>query len=223
MPLLDHFHPPLDGEAPWETVRERWLHTIIEGLSRVLPVGDFRAYYACNNDEFDPDAAKPVIVGSTTDMIPPVGTIEWHRPDATAVHVLDTRPFGRLAGVVEVVTEEVKRSERERRIFAAKCMIHMREGANVVIVDAITNQPFNLHNELMDYCGVRSPKGLLPEHKCYVAAYRYHTDVHRMDSWHRSVAVGEPIPSMPLCIATDLFVPIDLEATYTAALADHNL
>lgn len=223
MPLLDHFRRPFNSRAQWETVRERWLHKIVSGLTRILPVEDFRAFIARNGDEFDPDHISPVVIEPALDVPPPVARIEWPWVDEFNVHVLDTRHFGRLSGVVEIVSEDIKRSERERCTFAAKCMLHLRQGASIVIVDAITNLPFNLHNEIMQYCGVRSPRAMLPEEGCYVAAYRYHTDVHRMESWHYSVAIGQSVPTMPLCIDKNIFVPIDLEATYTQALADHNL
>ena len=80
------------------------------------------------------------------DAIPPLATIECQRVDEFNVHLVNMEPFGRLCGVVEVVSEEIKRSDRERRTFAAKCMIHLRAGANVVLLDAITNPVLSTTN-----------------------------------------------------------------------------
>jgi hypothetical protein len=223
MPLLDHFHPPLSTAQPWKSVRRRWLQKIVAGLTRMLPQSDFRGYCARNGDEFDPDQPSPVVIEPAVNVPPPLARIELPWSERWDVRLVDTRHSGRVAGVVEIVPDAVKQSERERMAFAASCMIHLRQGASVVIIDGVTSHAGNLHNEIMRYCGVRSPKALLAEDGCYVAAYRYHTDVHRMDSWHFSVAVGQPIPTLPLCIDEELFVPVELEATYTQALADHNL
>ena len=44
MPLFDHFHPPMDDEAPWEAVGTVWITNVVESLNAQLPKGDFRAY-----------------------------------------------------------------------------------------------------------------------------------------------------------------------------------
>lgn len=44
MPLLDHFHPPLDDEAPWEAVGTLWIANVVKLLNRTLPKDEFRAF-----------------------------------------------------------------------------------------------------------------------------------------------------------------------------------
>lgn len=223
MPLLDHFHPPLDDEAPWESVRRRWLNKIVVGLTRVLPQSDFRAYFARDGSEFDPDQTSPVVIEPAGLFPPPLARIERPWNERWNVHVVDTRHHGRMAGVIEIVPERYKQSERERLTFAATCVTHLRQGVSVVVVDGVTNQVGNLHNEIVRYCGVRSPKAMLADGCCYVAAYRYHADVNRMETWHYPVELGQPIPTLPLCIDKRVFVHVELETTYTEALADLNL
>jgi hypothetical protein len=53
----------------------------------------------------------------------------------------------------------------------------------------------------------------------YAVAYRpvQRSDRAEIDFWHASCSVGTPLPTMPLRLVGDLFVPVDLEATYQEA------
>jgi hypothetical protein len=55
----------------------------------------------------------------------------------------------------------------------------------------------------------------------HVAAYRVvktkPDECARLDVWPHSVAVGQPLPTVPLWLAADLAVPLELELTYENA------
>ena len=53
----------------------------------------------------------------------------------------------------------------------------------------------------------------------YTVAYRplrYATE-ERIETWPLSLALGQPLPTVPLSLAAELCVPVDLEAAYGAA------
>jgi len=36
----------------------------------------------------------------------------------------------------------------------------------------------------------------------------------RLETWNHALAVGQPLPTLPLWLATDLAVPLDLDSSY---------
>ncbi|MBY0458441.1 MAG: hypothetical protein K2V38_13965, partial [Gemmataceae bacterium] len=86
-------------------------------------------------------------------------------------------------------------------------------------VDVITNRQANLHNDLVERLG--GPDSLLlPEGgPLYAATYRpiVRKNKYDVDVWVNPLKVGENLPTMPLRIASGLFVPVELEAAYAAA------
>jgi hypothetical protein len=50
----------------------------------------------------------------------------------------------------------------------------------------------------------------------YAAACRWKRqgDALQFEAWSHALALGQPLPTLPLWLAVDLAVPLDLEATY---------
>jgi len=83
----------------------------------------------------------------------------------------------------------------------------------------VTDRTANLHAELVER--LRLPDGFdwQPAGDLYAVAYRV---VHRgepvyLEVWPFPLAVGAELPTVPLWLASDLAVPLDLELTYAAA------
>jgi hypothetical protein len=53
----------------------------------------------------------------------------------------------------------------------------------------------------------------------YAVAYRpiLRHEQAEIELWPTSFAVGDPLPTLPLRLTGDLFVPVDLEASYQEA------
>jgi hypothetical protein len=71
-----------------------------------------------------------------------------------------------------------------------------------------------LHNELLAHLG--APEASYLDSELYAAAYRL---VDRegqpgLDIWCQSLAVGQPLPTMPLWGHGHISLPVDLDATY---------
>ena len=57
----------------------------------------------------------------------------------------------------------------------------------------------------------------------YAVAYRpvVRLEQAEIDIWPATLAVGDPLPELPLRLTGDLFVPVDFEATYQEACRRH--
>jgi hypothetical protein len=58
--------------------------------------------------------------------------------------------------------------------------------------------------------------------RLYAVAYRA-ADVderRQLQAWAEPLALGEPLPRLPLWLGTDICVPLDFEATYQATCTD---
>lgn len=95
----------------------------------------------------------------------------------------------------------------------------MRGLSPVVVV--VTTRRADLHAELLATLGVEvlapSP-GAGPSVVAYRAVGR--DDRTRLLAWPTPIGLGQPLPTPPLWLASDLAVPLDLEASYRAACAD---
>jgi hypothetical protein len=237
MPLLDHFHPPLDDELPWASVGTLWVAKLVGWLNRTLPADEYRAMASVHLGrqaeadvaEFEtrPDelaGGRNGAVATLPQAPPAVATIPAIFPDEFEVRIKDRRGGFRLAGAIELVSPANKKESDERRAFLAKCVSYLRQGVGLVVVDVVTERSADFHNELMDLIGGPTPPRLPDPTPTYVAGYR---PVHRrktkrneIEIWPYAAPVGSPIPSAPLGLRNGPVVPLDLDGTYREALTD---
>jgi hypothetical protein len=198
MPLRDHFRPPLDDLRHWEGFHATWPVMIVALLRHSLP----RRYFA----------EPRVHSGSSAE-------IDYQ------VLVYDENQRCQLVAAVEIVSPANKGRPEKRRTFVAKCAGLLRESVSVVIVDVVTTRTQNLYGELLDLIGQSDP-GLSPEPaSLYAAACRLtkRANEWRLETWMQSLNPGRPLPTMPLWLADDLAIPLELEASYEQSCGVLNL
>jgi len=104
-------------------------------------------------------------------------------------------------------------------MFAVKCASYLYSGVSVIIVDVVTERAGNLHDELLELlqANVGAPSQAAQE--LYANAYRTVSGSQelRLETWTYLLALGAPLPTLPLWLASDLCLPLDLETTYHAA------
>jgi len=135
---------------------------------------------------------------------------------AYEVRVFDLESGGRLVAAVEFVSPANKDRPEHRRAFVAKCAALLQEQVAVAIVDVVTTRHFNLYGELLELIGQTDP-ALAPEAPAvYAAACRgtKKENTWLLETWTLPVAVGQPLPTVPLWLADNLAVPLELEASY---------
>jgi hypothetical protein len=86
-------------------------------------------------------------------------------------------------------------------------------------VDIVTNRLANLHNEVIGLLGHGEPFLLAADQTTYAVAYRpsRQPSGDRIELWPRPLALGQPLPVLPLALRNAGVVPVDLEETYTEA------
>lgn len=232
MPLLDHFHPPLHGPRRWEGFHHAWATVIAQHLNQeTLPSDYFAEPEISVGPELEVDVATLELTrpdGAKTETVtavwsPPrpqiVAKVDLARLDSYEIHVYQNLGDAELRAAIELVSPANKDRAGSRRTFAAKCAGYLKHGIAVVIVDIVTSRSANLHAELFDTLGVKSRRAAWRSSTgLYAVAYRAVTlrKTPRVETWPEPLAVGAPLPVLPLWLTLDLCVPLRLEESYLA-------
>jgi hypothetical protein len=236
MPLLDHFHPPLAPHRHWESFHVNWAGAIADVLNeRLLPEGYFAEEHAHLGARVEIDVAPfaesaPVPGsprdGATTTLPPRVWTppapslvVPGAFPDSFAVLIFQSEGGASLVSAIELVSPANKDRAAHRRAFAVKCASYLCQGISLVLIDIVTSRQGNLHNELMRALGHGEAFARGADVALYGVAYRpvVRNQAEQIDIWPAALAVGQPLPVLPLALNAELCLPLELEATYVAA------
>lgn len=240
MPLLDHFHPPVQDELPWASFYSFWVTKVAGWLNATLPRDEYRAFanlhlgpqVAADVAEFETSdehrsSDRNRAVATLPDAPPAHAVLPAVFADEIEVQVSETYRSFRLLGVIEFVSPANKKEATERAAFLAKCVAYLRQGVGLVIVDAVTSRHTNFHNQLLRELGGGTASALPDKQPIYATSYR---PVHRrgdgrdeIEVWSYPLTVGQPIPAVPFGLRRGPTLSLDLEGTYTAALADSGL
>lgn len=230
MPLLDHFRPPLHPRRHWESFHTTWAGAIADALNEsLLPGGYFaeETAHAGARVEIDvatfADDAAPPAGGAvaTRAYAPPAPAVSVPAafPDEFGVRVYKAEGGARLVAALELVSPANKDRDAHRRAFANKCAGYLAQGVALVVVDVVTTRRADLHADVLRLLGWETDAGLAAGADLFAAAYRpvVRHGAGAVDVWADALAVGRGLPTLPLALTADVCVPIDLEATYTAA------
>jgi hypothetical protein len=230
MPLRDHFRPPLDDRRSWEGFHGQWPAMIVIDLNRRLPAPFFAEPRVHLGAAMEIDVSTfeeaPGALGTgesgvaTAVWAPPRPTFDvvTELPDQYAYEVLvyEAERHRRLVAAVELVSPGNKDRPENRRAFVTKCSALLQQRVSVAIVDLVTTRRFNLYGDLLDDLGQVDP-ALGPEApSLYTAACRWarRDEAWHFESWAYTLALGQPLPTLPLWLTEDFAVPLDLEASY---------
>jgi hypothetical protein len=236
MPLRDHFRPPLDDMRHWEGLHGGWPMMIVARLRQKLPRRYFaepRVHSGASAEiavaTFEDEGEGVLTGGEGNGDSGGVATAVWAPPQPTLtvvtdlptqdvyeVRVYDEKRHCRLVAAVEIVSPANKDRPEHRQVFAAKCAGLLQQRVSVVIVDLVTTRTSNLYGELLDLIGHTDP-GLHPEPPpLYTASCRLTNrgDEWLLETWAQSLGLGRPLPTVPLWLAGDLAVPLELEESY---------
>ncbi len=234
MPLLDHFHAPLQDRLPWESIHSGWATRLADALNEQwLPAEYIAAEHTHSGLNAEIDVATYERSGATPPTLPngpstatlparvwappaPQRTMPAVFPEAFEVRVFNTVGGLTLVAAIELVSPGNKDRADERRAFAAKCASYLYRGIALIILDIVTNRRANLHNETMRLMEAAPETHLPADTGIYAVAYRpvLRAERQEVDLWTTPCAVGQPLPVMPLRLTGDLFVPVDFETSY---------
>lgn len=236
MPLRDHFRSPLADRRSWDELHGQWPAMIVVALSRTLPSRYVAAPSVHLGSSIEIDVATyegdEAISSASSEAGKSgggVATAIWAPPGPTLtvasdlpdvdeyeVRVYDTKRGRRLVAAVEIVSPSNKDRPEHRRAFVAKCATLLRDHVCVAIVDLVTTRNSNLYGELLELLGHTDPS-LGPEPSpVYAVACRWarNEDARVLETWAHPLALGGPLPTLPLWLAENLAVPLELEPCY---------
>ena len=235
MPLLDHFHPPLSIERPWEGIHSTWATTIATQLNQdQLPAEYFAmplvtlgggAQVDVGTFQTGEQPESPnggVVTQIWAPLSPPLSVVvDFVSLDVYEVRVMQQMGGPRLRSAIELVSPANKDRASHRRAFAVTCAGYLQQGVAVIIVDVVTERTANLHVALADILGLAHPLAWCSPSQLYAVAYRptQAAAAQRLEAWPEALAVGAALPTMPLWLSETLCLPLTLKASYQAICA----
>ncbi|HKI31699.1 MAG TPA: DUF4058 domain-containing protein [Gemmataceae bacterium] len=186
MPLQDHFHPPLSLLRHWHAFYNSWATYLSADLNRRLPP----SHFAEANVQF-----------------------------AVEIDILEVLVYGEedepaLTGVVKFVSPPNKDQPARRYSYVSKCAAYVQQGVGLIVVDIVSDRSGNLHGELL--ARLQAPELPPVGADLYAVAYRpVSGDAEpRLEIWSAALAIGQPLPTLPLWLRGGPCLPVELEATY---------
>jgi hypothetical protein len=234
MPLRDHFRPPVEKRHSWDELHAMWPAEIVRQLFPILPEGYVAApgvhlgtFFEIDVSVHDADRAEghrekaSSANGGVATLAPPrpTLTLETDLPDQDEyeVRVYDTRHERRLVAAIELVSPGNKDRPETRRTFVGKVAALLQHGVCVSIVDLVTVRPFNLYGDVLELSGRPDLAADVRTISLYAATLRGRKQPQGkplLDAWFYPMALGQPLPSLPIWLDIDLRVMLDLETSY---------
>ena len=125
---------------------------------------------------------------------------------------------GEVVAIIEIVSPGNKDSRNSIRAFVEKAAEILNQGVNLLVVDLFPptpRDPQGIHKVIWDEFG-DEPFAFLPEKPLTIASY---VGGDLPVAYVESVGVGDALPSMPIFLSPDYYVPAPLETTYQEAWA----
>jgi hypothetical protein len=234
MPLLDHFAGPLRRERHWEGFHSVWASEMVRHLNlSQLPANYIAEPNVKLGVEVEVDVAtlqQRAAVGqpenggvATAVYAPPQPAVtfaaDFGGGDVFEIKVQKEEGGLRLVAAIELISPGNKDRPAARQAFVRKCAAYLQERVSLVIVDIVTERGGNFHADLLALLQASVAPELAGARLLYAAAYRPRPRQTEtiIEAWPQVLAVGQPLPTLPLWLDADIAVPLDLEETYRAA------
>lgn len=235
MPLRDHFRPPIWTKSSWEGLYGTFTPAIVQRMFPQLPdeftaeprvhLGTYFEIDVCAYEDDEPK--RPAFISHETSG--GVATATWAPPQPTLavdtdladqyeyeVKVYDQSRGRLLVAAVEIVSPANKDRPENRRAFVTKCAALLQQDVCVSIVDLVTTRDFNLYTDLLALLD-RSDPAFAQNPSCVYAATCRGRKIDRrsrLETWAYPLAVGQPLPTLPLWLSEELAVSLELEPSY---------
>lgn len=125
-------------------------------------------------------------------------------------------PDGDVVAVIEIVSPGNKDGRHAIRDFARKAVALLQAGVHLLVVDLFPpgpRDPQGIHKVIWDRLH-EEPFTLPPDKPLTIAAYEAGTETV---AYVEPVAVGDPLPDMPVFVEAGRYVLCPLESTYQTA------
>jgi hypothetical protein len=230
MPLRDHFHAPVNNRHRWDAVHGQWPAEIVRTLFDLLPPGFVAEPQVYHPAPFEVDVSmieeddRPTEIGAggretaTLAASAPTLTVsaDLNELDEYEVRVYDVDRLRTLVAAIEIVSPANKDRSDTREQFVNKVAALLRQDVCVAIVDIVTTRHANLYTELLARLG-RSDPALADPPLLYAVTLRARKPPKQrslLDAWFFPLAVGQPLPTIPLWLGPDLRIEVPLDPSY---------
>jgi hypothetical protein len=224
MPIHDWTRVPA---GTYHFFHQRWISAIADALNGSgLPEG----YFAMS--EVDANGPIPdMLAPKTQPPMPPGGpggiTVLKSSPRTRIVtrgentagyarradHLSVYLPQGELIAVIEIVSPGNKDNTNGLKAFVRKAGKLLRRGVHLLVVDLFppsVRDPQGIHKAIWEPFK-EEPFELPTDKPLTLAAYAAGSE---KVAYVENVAVGDPLPNMPIFLTPDRYVPCPLEASY---------
>ena len=233
-PLRSHFPPPVSSRHSWEGFHAAWPTMLVQRLFPTLPAGytaeprvRLGQYFELDIGGFEGDdeaGPRKLPAGdggvATASRVAPEPTLtvdaDLGEQYEYEVLVFDEQRERSLVAAVEFVSPGNKDRPETRRAFVAKCAALLQKGVCVSIVDVVTVRQFNLYADLLELIGRSDPAlGAKPPPQYAVTIHGRKRINQRplLDFWFYPMALGQPLPPLPVWLDVNLYVTLELEAS----------
>jgi hypothetical protein len=224
---LHHWPNP---QVPWRSFHNHWIIRLVEYLNDgVLP-----PLFQARPTELIVGIEPDLLLLQTADSSPTIKETDSFPASPTATATLPVpaeRPFvgiyssydsSRLVAAIELVSPGNKDRPEAVRAFVEKSYLLLQNGVHLLLVDVIGQPQRSMRRPLLERLGLADVAG--SSEGLWVASYaalpaedpQAHLTVRE---WAEPLAVGQPLPQLPLFLRTDqLWVMVDLDQTYRATL-----
>lgn len=220
MPLHDW-----SDDRGWDSMHLVWQNQLLDWIQPRLPEG-YRAYLG----------SVPALTIDTPNGRPDVSVRAWTPPggstsatiiepdmQSVAVFTLDPQRAihidwrGQLIAAVELVSPRNKDRPTARERYLGRYVGYIHRGVHLMLIDALPRPAdFSFADSLAASLSFEQAPCPAP----YAVSYQVGEPVPEgtiLGVWRRPLRIGEGLPTIPLALAVNLSVPIDLEHTYSEA------
>jgi hypothetical protein len=212
-----------------------WPAVIVQDLVKVLPEPYFAApgvhlgiLFEVNIAAYgDPDAESDRVdfgnggVAVAT-YAPPKPTLtlepQLRGQDVYEVRIYESRRNRRLVAAIEIVSPSNKDRSEDRGTFVSKAAALLKNDVCVSFVDVVTTMNFNLYAELTNFFDSTDPALGDEPPPIYAVTLRLRREGPRrlLDTWYHPLALGQPLPTLPIWLKQAWAISLDLESSYEA-------
>lgn len=233
MPLHDHFRSPVNDEHRWNEFHAQWPGELVRTLRTILPAGYRAAPGVYLGSPFEVDigahhldrvAPRPASGSggegtATLTAVTSTLTVEAEMPeqDEYEVRVYDAELGRTLVAAIEIVSPSNKDRVASRKLFVGKVAALLHRGVCVTIVDLVTIRPANLYAEVLALLDRTDPQLSPTPPPMYAVTLRARKPPKGrgfLDAWFYPMAVGQPLPTVPIWLTPELHVMLPLETSY---------
>jgi hypothetical protein len=179
---------------------------------------DVGTYREPNPEASVPSAGNGGVSVATYSPPRPTVTLEPRLPhqDVYEVRIYDSRRNRRLVAAIEIVSPSNKDHPETRGTFVAKVTELLKNDVCVSIVDVVSTKNFNLYAELLDFLECTDPALGTDPPPMYAATLRLRRENGRrlQDNWYHSLAIGQPLPTLPIWLKETFAISLELEQSY---------